>query len=433
MTRLIAMVSEFQSGERWLATRRLAGVMMRYTLSALGPMSIAGAHFIASLIFLHGFSTGAFGIFSFVLVIVVPFALSSCGALLNAPLARAAHMEGARDEALAVYFKASLVFAVIAAVCGGGLLLASGADARLDVILAVYCGTMTMRWFARCHAYTVHHPLQAVASDLAYSVFLVGALSALYTTQSLSENHAGAAMFAASLLGLAAFGWSFVRPLLASLKQGALSGYRIVWRDLTRWSLLGVVSTELTMNAHAYLVTFIFGPKSFALLAVGSLFMRPVSLALTALPDLERPIMARHVANGNVSHAWRAVKEFRTAAGAVWLATLVLAAMILIWFPSLLLKPEYDVTQVIVVIALWATIMAVRTMRTPESVLLQAAGEFRTLAMPSVWSSLVSVGATLALLLAFGPIASLAGILIGDLVMTTNVLALTRRWRAVRA
>lgn len=432
MTKIIALVSEFQSGERWPATRRLAGVMARYGLSAMGPMSIAGAHFIASLIFLHGFSTAAFGLFSFVLVIV-PFALSACGALLNAPLARAANLDGARDAALAVYFKASLVFAVLATLCAFGLLLSGVADARLSAILAGYCGAMTLRWFARCHAYTVHHPIRAVASDLAYSVFLVGALAALYESQKLTENHAAFAMLAAAGLGLAALGLNFIRPLIASLKRGSLRDYSAAWRDLTRWSLLGVVSTELTMNAHAYLVTFISGPKSFALLAAGSLFMRPVSLALTALPDLERPIMARDIAKGNIAHAWRAVKEFRTAAGAVWLATLILAAVILLWYPKLLVKSEYDITQVIVVIAIWATIMAVRSMRTPESVLLQAAGEFRALAMPSVWSSLVSLGATLALLLAFGPVASLLGILIGDLVMTANVIGVTRRWRAAHA
>src|SRR5262249_6153990 len=108
-------------------------------------------------------------------------------------------------------------------------------------------------------------------------------------------------------------------------------------------------------------------------------------------------------------------------------------AVILLWYPKLLVKNEYDITQVIVVIALWATIMAVGSMRTPESVLMPAAGEFRALAVPRVWASPVSLGAPLALLLAFGPVASLAGILIGDLVMTTNVLALTRRWRAARA
>jgi putative peptidoglycan lipid II flippase len=67
--------------------------------------------------------------------------------------------------------------------------------------------------------------------------------------------------------------------------------------------------------------------------------------------------------------------------------------------------------------------------RTPDSVLLQAAGEFQALARTTYLSSAVSVLSTLGLLLAFGPIASLAGILAGDLVMTAQILSLARRWR----
>jgi len=74
--------------------------------------------------------------------------------------------------------------------------------------------------------------------------------------------------------------------------------------------------------------------------------------------------------------------------------------------------------------------MAVRAIRTPEAVLLQAAREYRPLARASLWSSLVSLVTTLLLLLAAGPIASLGGILAGEALMTGNILALSRRWRA---
>ena len=71
--------------------------------------------------------------------------------------------------------------------------------------------------------------------------------------------------------------------------------YLPIFRDVTRWSLAGAVLTELTVNAHAYLVTFIAGPGAFALLALGMLLMRPASLMQSALTDLERPAMARAI------------------------------------------------------------------------------------------------------------------------------------------
>jgi hypothetical protein len=189
----------------------------------------------------------------------------------------------------------------------------------------------------------------------------------------------------------------------------------------------------MTVNAHVYLVTFLFGPSAFALLAVGSLLMRPAGLVLTALPDRERSEMARRIRAGNQAGALHAVKEFRTAAGAVWLACVILAAAILMFFPHLVLKHGYDERQVLAVLLFWAAIMAVRAARTPDSVLLQAAGDFQSLAGASLWSSVASLALTLVLTLTLGPIASLGGILLGDLILTRRIFVLSRAWKRAHA
>ena len=97
-------------------------------------------------------------------------------------------------------------------------------------------------------------------------------------------------------------------------------------------------------------------------------------------------------------------------------------------YPQLVLKPGYDRAQVAIVLALFSAIVAVRALRTPASVLLQAAGEFRPLAHAGLWSSVLSLFASLALLLAFGPVFSLAGILAGEALMAARIQEHTRRW-----
>ena len=87
-------------------------------------------------------------------------------------------------------------------------------------------------------------------------------------------------------------------------------------------------------------------------------------------------------------------------------------------------------THAMAVIAIWGVILAVRTLRTPEAVLLQAAGEFRALAGASTLGQpdLARRDAGVCC----SPSARLprcGGILAGDLVMTVNIFALTRRWR----
>jgi len=92
------------------------------------------------------------------------------------------------------------------------------------------------------------------------------------------------------------------------------------------------------------------------------------------------------------------------------------------------LKKGYALDDVILVAALSAVIMAVRAWRTPPAVLLQAAGQFKELASIGTVSGAVSVAATLILLLTIGPIASLAGILMGELVILFRVRQMARDW-----
>jgi len=410
--------------------KRLAGVASRYGMSAFGPVSISAAHFIASLIFLHAFAPALFGLFSFALVIV-PLCLSMSAALLGAPVATAITRGHAlSDHELASLMKANFVFATVAGVVIAILLFTSGANATLAGLLGLYGGAMTLRWFARSYAYTQRAIARVAASDFCYSVLLTASLTALLATHTLTPANAAVAMSVSIALALLPFGEEFLQKQIVSLFTGSLGFYGAIWRDLTRWSLLGVVATELTANAHAYIVTFVSGPKAFALLAAGSLFMRPVSLCLSALPDLERPAMARKIAAGQANRAYTHVREFRAAASVIWICTIVLSLVVMRWFPSLIVKHGYAATDIATVVALWSAIMAVRLLRTPESVLLQAAREFRPLAGASLWSSVISLALTLALLLMFGPIASLCGILVGDLVMTARILILARQWRA---
>lgn len=412
------------------AVRALLSLVLRYAFNTMGPVSIAGAHFLSALIFLRYLPQAAFGLFSFALI-VVPFALSMTGALFGAALVTSANGKVPMTKTeVAAYMKASFVFAILAAVVIFGLMIAGTASPALAAILAVYGAFMTIRWFGRCHAYALHEMPRAITSDFIYSGILIGGLLTLVVTHQLTALTAGLTLAVCSACAILGFGRDFLRAQVFALHEGSLRAFVPIWRDLARWSLLGVVSTELTANAHAYLVTMISGPKAFALLAVGSLFMRPVSLVMTALPDAERAVMARAMATGKFGQAVRAVFNFRVASFIVLAGTSIIAAIIMIWFPDLILKRGYDEASVVSVICIWVAVNAVRAMRTPESVMLQAAGEFKPLAGASVRSSVVSLAATSILLFAFGPIVSLGGVFIGDLVMSERIFALGRKWRA---
>jgi putative peptidoglycan lipid II flippase len=405
--------------------RKLAG---RYALSAAGPIAMSGAHFLAAILVLHTLSPVHFGYFAFVMTIV-PFGISAASALIGAPVAIGVRRRGHIDAAdLATFQKANLVLALLVFTAVAAALLLSGLRAPAALLFGLYGATMSLRWLGRVHAYVADAPRRAAASDALYGVLLIAGLGALYLADRLTLTHAAVVLFAAAAGSLATFDRAFLARQFAPSSAGRLRGYAPVWRDLTRWSLLGVAATELTINAHAYFVTFFAGPGSFAALALGSLLMRPVAVLLTALPDRERPAMARAIGAGDLARAARIVKEFRTAAAALLLATSLVAAALLAFFPSLVLKQGYDASTAAAILGVWVAIMAVRALRTPDAVFLQAAGEFQSLAGIGMKASLVSLAATPILLFAFGPVASLLGIVAGDLVMTAGIVARRRSW-----
>jgi hypothetical protein len=121
-------------------------------------------------------------------------------------------------------------------------------------------------------------------------------------------------------------------------------------------------------------------------------------------------------------------RHFGYGLAAAWAVNIIACVALLAFLPLLVLKKGYALHDVILVAGLSAVIMAVRAWRTPLAVLLQAAGQFKELAGIGTSSGAVSVAATLILLLAFGPIASLIGILLGELVILFYVRRMTRQW-----
>jgi hypothetical protein len=93
----------------------------------------------------------------------------------------------------------------------------------------------------------------------------------------------------------------------------------------------------------------------------------------------------------------------------------------LLWFPQLILKKGYDETQAIIVVAIWGCDPG--RAHLAHAGLGAAAG--RAGIPPFGHRRHVvehrSLAATLVLLLLAGPVASLGGVLIGELLMTTSI------------
>jgi len=351
-------------------------------------------------------------------------------AKLGAPaaLTRGKDEATARSE-IATLQKVSLVFSGVSGLVVGALMFSTQAHGGTALVFGVYGAASVLRSFARSLGNIRGQLVRVASSDVLYSVLLVAGLVGLIGLGSLTMANAAVVLAVAALAGFAPFGWTHIREMVGAVHTQALSLYAPMWREVTRWSLLGCVLTEFTANAHAYFVTFLSGPKAFGLLALGALFMRPASLVLSALPDIDQPLMTRRLALGDVRGALRVVNEFRMAAVAVLAGTIVLSFAILTWAPHLLVKKGYDGTQVLIVLALWIAITAIRAVRSPTAVFFQALGSYSALARVSAWSCGTSLIVTLTLLMTLGPVASLGGVLAGEITIVLVLFPMMRTWR----
>lgn len=412
-----------------LAQNRLVRLAGRYSLSAIGPVAVSGAHFAASLIFLHKLSRAEFGMFSFLLV-VVPFCLSMSSGLFGAPLLSAlGKPDGVAGAKLGALGEVNRAYCLAAGFATAALMWFSNAGDVSAALLGAYGAVMAFRWYSRFNAYNDNHPVRAAVSDLVYSTVLLSGLAFLLATDQFTLKRTSFVLFASAVLAALPFGLAFLKTQLRRPMKGFLDVYAPIWHEVTRWSLMGVVLSEMTANAYAYLVTFISGAHVFALLAIGGLMMRPLSLVLVALPDRERPAIARALAAGDTKSALRTIVEFRVALGAVWLGTVLLSLAILVWFPQAVISDGFDARSVETVVAFWTLIVAIRALRAPEQAFLTAAGEFHPLARAGLTGSIVSLAGTFTLLMVFGPVESLLGIVAGEVAMTAKIWALMRNWR----
>jgi hypothetical protein len=408
--------------------KSLGSLFGRFGLASLSSAIVSVSHLGVQLFSIHHLGTAAIGTLAFLLVII-QFGYSLSNALVSTPYTIAVNQGDEADgKSFDFFFPVNLLLALSQGVICAGIAWATASPAAAAMF--GLAGTLSLvRWFGRSNAYAHHKPASAARSDLAYAATIVVALLiASRTGADLASI--GGILVAASIIGLLPFGFAYVRRHVAIGPVRALSNYQPVWREQSAWTLVGVLSTEATSNAHSYIVTLLAGPAAFAPVAVGMLFFRPVNVCITALTQLERPRMTRAVASGDHDGAIKSERIFMGALVFLWAATCIVAALVLFGFPQLILKPTLNHELVATAVGLCALLSLVQCVQTPMSVMTQARKAFRPLANQSLRSCGVGIAAVTLLTLAVAPIFSIAGVVLSQLVMMLGIWQLDRKWRA---
>lgn len=400
-------------------------VLQRYAMAVFAPSSVSAAHLFVQLLLLANLTPAEFGSFAF-LMVVLQFGFGLSNALVSTPytveVSSHAHH---RPDVRAMFFAANSLFSIAFGLCVyfAGSLVGAG---HWIPIFAIFALLAMLRWFGRAHNYAMLRPSAAGISDIVYAVTLVAAVAMLAWSGALSMESVALAFVAATLLGCLCLGGDFLVRQLGLGGMMQLSSYRPIWRDQSRWTLLGVVTTESTGNIHSYLVTLFAGPAAFAPIGAAALFVRPVLLSLSSLSQLEIPILGRAIASGDIGKAAATRRRFLNALLAIWVATVALAYAVITFVPSIIIKPAYSLGEVEAAVLLFLVISLFQAWQGPNSALLQAARLFKDLSKASVVSCLFSISGVLIALASLPPVYSLVGIAIGQSVMAVLLARLSR-------
>jgi hypothetical protein len=423
MTKSCTNKKRIQQRHLLTVLKKMCAALFRYGPATIGPLSVSIVHFLATLLMLQELGLSEFGLFALILV-AVQFGFGLSNALIGTPfMVRVNRGDG--QEAL--FFKTNLLLSLaVGLVCALGAIMMRAQDVAQAT--GAFSALAVMRWFWRSYFYALHKPMRAAFSDLVYALTLALALSGLWLTEVTMSASLWAFALAAAV-ALVACGPTVFAVQGRAILMGRLINYAGIWREQSRWTLLGVVSTEATANAHAWLVTLVAGPAAFAPLAAAALFFRPVGLCITSLTQLERPPMARALAAGEPLLAQGIARRFRKAMILVWGGTVLMALGILWWWPSLVIKEGYDLSTILWAVGFWAMINLLNSWRAPDSAFLQAANALQPLATASVWSGIATVASVVVLMSFFDPLASMLGVLLGQIILAWRIALLTRSWR----
>lgn len=400
-----------------MVTRLLALCVQisRKLLTLLGALMMSGSQFVLTFVLMRRMAQHDFGQIAF-LLIVYQFLLGCWGALLCAPLLVTDDPHGVPGSRIAALTGANMV-----AACAMGLILplvvrALGGSWPAAGFFAIYCALMLARQYGRTLGLYHQARHRVMASDLVFALAVL-VMAARYgmmpevTMVTACAGLAGAAALSLLVLLLLPGG----RHMLA-VRRPLLSAYRPVWRKDARWSLAGVLTTELSVNAHAYLVTMLFGPGAFAPIAAAGLFVRPILVVINPLAEFERVHMARAMVEGELCEVLHRRDLMRMTALAVW--SLCAGGMVagLALLPAAQWAGHMPAGALGLATGLWFAVALVRCFYVPDGAVLQAAGQFRPLAALAGASGAVSALMALLACLILTPTWSLGGILMGEAV-----------------
>ena len=417
-------------------TSGVISLARRFALGLAGEGLQSGFHFAVNLVLIRRLPAYDYGLFAIVFTLG-SLALTYSNALVATPAA--VHIPRLRSRGAAAF--QDVVFgsmAAVLAVVTAGLVL--GGVWLWERSMAVACAAclFVAAWSARNYVRTslfAHRlPGRAALSDLCFACVGAFCLVALPTPQAGSGSLADVlyvlalANAAGIAAALAARGW---KPKV-SLRRSVWRRYRSHWGQVS-WSLAGVTTANVQAQFQTFLVAALAGPAAYAPIAAALVIVAPMRLAMSALIYMLQPEFAAALAGNDLA---RARTLLVNSSALVVGGCLVYGGLIWAGF-GLVDRFVFGASfggepMLLITVLAWATALVYLSYTLPKA-LMEAAGEFKSVAAATLASVAVGVVAVALLLALAGPAWSLAGVIAAELVTLAHFARKAARIVAARS
>ncbi|WBA81509.1 hypothetical protein [Endozoicomonas sp. GU-1] len=397
-------------------------------LSVIDQGGLSAFNFSVNVILIRVLTPENYGLYSLLFALGLT-ATSIQNALINTPLSvrwsRSNYIEKIKLESslsLVNTFFLIIVFIL-------SLLLSSylSEDNTLTVAIALYITSVPAREFIKSRFFSKVLVQQVINLDV---IFVL--LSALLIF--LSYFLYGTVNLISALMSIAVAGYTSAFYGKASLKMKVdgqirtndlLKEYVTIWQE-SRWSLVGVVTTELQNRGYIFIVSLFFGNATLALLQAGRVIYGPLNLLTAAWGKVSTPYLSGLFFNSQL----RAFQKYLLIAGSGFILFNLIFGIILYtawpYLEPLIYGGKYS--DIAIVVFLWAVVTVLIQVRSTGSVGVQAMNCFKPLAFATIYGSLVSGIVLLSVCLINQPIWAIFSLLSGEMIALFYIVIVIKKY-----
>jgi D-aspartate ligase len=390
-----------------------------FLLSLGGEGLQSGFHFILTLILIRVLSAHDFGIFA-IAFILGGISLTYGNALVSTPatmpMSRLKSPGAVDFQDVAFGSMALVISAGIAVIVMTGLWFAVGQMAE-----AIAGGTFTGLWTLRNHVRSVmfarHAMVAATLSDLTYAVsgILFVAIVLLLLPELPQLSGALLALTCANIVAIFVALRVLGGRMRISFRPSIWRRYRTIWSDVV-WSLVGTTAWTIQGQGLMFLVAATVGPAAYAPIAIGALLFTPLRPAISALINVFRPGFAANLARRQF---YRLRVTMYSIVAFVVLSCIGVSGAIWLGWPLLdtyIFGGKFANASMPLIVVLSGIAAAIYFTYNIPLALVQAASEFRPVAVATTFGAIIGLTSVSVLLAVTSVAWSLAGFVAGEAV-----------------